>query len=83
MEELKDGVIYICNNTPNKIKKIGESWLQIHDGIVRDLTKVQYILDMKKNPILLGVLVCKGLHINLTEACLKTMEGAYVVMKSI
>lgn len=50
-----------------KIEIIGEVRLQMFDGTIRDLKDVQYVLDKKKNFILLGVLVDNSLYITLAD----------------
>lgn len=81
--ELENGVGYIGNNTPYKIKGIGEVRLQMHNETSRSLIDVQFVSDMKKYLNSLGVLVGKCLEINLANSGLKATKGTLVVIKYI
>lgn len=49
LEELEEGLVYMGNEQTCEILGIGKIKLKLHDGIVRSLTKVRYVLDLKKN----------------------------------
>lgn len=68
------------DDTTSKIKSIGDIWLQMHDAIIRDLTNVQYFLDIR-NHISLGVLIGQRLHISLVDLDLKASKDALLVVK--
>lgn len=79
LQELKV-VVYTGNNILCKIKGVDEVHLQMYDIVIRDFTEVWYILDMKKNHISLGVLVCMDLQITSIVAGLMTTESTLVVV---
>ena len=52
------------NDHPCRVEGIGSVKIQMFDGIVRTLTDVRYIPDMRKNLVSLGMLDTKGLEWN-------------------
>ena len=48
------------NNAPCKSIGIGSIQIKMHDGIVRTLTKVHHVLELKKNLVFVGVMDSKG-----------------------
>ena len=57
--------------------------IKMFDGVVRDLTNVRYVPQMKKNIISVGVVESKGLNVTLENGILKLTKGSLVVMKGI
>lgn len=49
LEDLEEGLVYMGNDQTCEILGIGKIKLKLHDGTVRSLTKVRYVLDLKKN----------------------------------
>lgn len=47
------------------------------------MTNIQFVPDINKNLVSLGVLVGKDIQISLANSYLKTTKGALVVMKCI
>lgn len=43
------------NNSPCKIIDIDTIQIRMHDGIIRTLSNVKHVTDLKKNPISLGI----------------------------
>ena len=64
-EELDGGVVLMGNDNACQTKGIGTIRLKMHDGTIRRLTNVRYILDLKKNLISLGVLDSDGYKVTL------------------
>ena len=56
--------------------------IKMFDGVIRDLTDVRYILQMK-NIILVGVVKPKELKVTLENKILKVTRGSMVMMKRI
>nr|GFA49972.1 hypothetical protein [Tanacetum cinerariifolium] len=54
----------------------------MHDGVVRTLTDVCHVPDLKKNLISLGVLDSKGFKYTSKNGVLRVSKGALVVMKA-
>jgi len=55
--------------------------IKIFDSVVRDLTDIRHIPQVKKNIILVGAVESKGLKITLENGILKITKGSIVVMK--
>ena len=53
------------------------------DGVVRDLTDMRYVLQMKKNIISVEAVESNGLKVTLENGILKVTKGSLVVMKGI
>ena len=50
------GTVYMGNDNTCRIQGVGDITLKLHDGKVRILTDVRYVLDLKRNLISLGTL---------------------------
>ncbi|GJX95918.1 retrovirus-related pol polyprotein from transposon TNT 1-94 [Tanacetum coccineum] len=61
---------------------IGTIRIKMHDGVVRTLTDVRHVPDLKKNLISLGVLDSKGFKYTSENGVLRVSKGALVVMKA-
>ena len=48
------------NNDPCKSIDICSIQIRMHDGIVRTLTEVRHVWELKKNPVSIGVMDEKG-----------------------
>ena len=57
---INGGIILMENNTSCKVVGIGTIRIKSHDGIMRTLSNVRHIPDLKKNMISLGTLDAKG-----------------------
>ena len=55
-ESCNGGIILMGNNAACDVVGRGTIRIKIHDGIVRTLTNVRYVPDLKKNLISLGTL---------------------------
>ncbi|GJW75669.1 hypothetical protein Tco_0135039 [Tanacetum coccineum] len=55
----------------------------MHDGVVRTLTDVRHVPDLKKNLISLGVLDSKGFKYTSENGVLRVSKGDLVVMKAM
>uniref|UniRef100_A0A0V0HU82 Putative ovule protein n=1 Tax=Solanum chacoense TaxID=4108 RepID=A0A0V0HU82_SOLCH len=58
--ETSRGTVLMGNNATCKIVGIGSVWGRCHDGIVRTITEVYDVFDLKKNLISLGTLDNQG-----------------------
>ena len=70
------------NNAPCKTIGIGIVRIRMADGIVRTLTDVRHVPDLKKNLISLGTLDANGCKFSAEGGVLKVSKGALVVMKA-
>jgi hypothetical protein len=82
LDLIDGGVVLMGNDVACKTKGIGKIRLKLHDGSARVLKEVQYVPDMKKNLISLGVLESKGYKITMENGIMKVISGALVVMKA-
>jgi len=71
------------DNHPCNVKGIGTVCIKIFDGIVRELKKVRYVPQLKRNLILVGALKTFGLVVSIRDGVLKMTKGSMVVMKGV
>ncbi|GJU74030.1 retrovirus-related pol polyprotein from transposon TNT 1-94 [Tanacetum coccineum] len=76
------GHVFMGNDSPCKVVGIGTIRIKMHDGVVRTLTDVRHVPDLKKNLISLGVLDSKGFKYRSENGVLRVSKGALVVMKA-
>ncbi|GJY08330.1 retrovirus-related pol polyprotein from transposon TNT 1-94 [Tanacetum coccineum] len=81
-KEFDGGHVFMGNDSPCKVVGIGTIRIKMHDGVVRTLTNVRHVLDLKKNLISLGVLDSKGFKYTSENGVLRVSKGALVVMKA-
>ena len=70
------------NDQPCKIAGIGFVKIRKHDDIIRTLTDILYVSDIKKNLNSLSVLDNLGCRFTLEDGVLKVTKGAFIVMKA-
>ncbi|KAJ9547247.1 hypothetical protein OSB04_019790 [Centaurea solstitialis] len=68
---------------PCHVVGIGSMSIKMHDGMVRTLTDVRHVPDMKKNLISLGALDKKGFKYSGGGGVIRVTKGALVVMKGV
>jgi len=83
LEKLDNNVVIIGNDAACQMIEISTVRIKMFDGVVRDLTDVRYVTQMKKNIISVGAVETKGLNVTLENGILKVMKGSLVVMKGI
>jgi Mg2+/Co2+ transporter CorC len=71
------------NDMACKIVGIGTIKIKMHDGIVRTLTEVRHVSELKKNLISTGALDTIGCKIVQENGVLMVIRGALVMMKGI
>ncbi|PHT40761.1 hypothetical protein CQW23_19615 [Capsicum baccatum] len=81
-ESVGGGFVLMGNNAPCKIFGKGTIRIRMHDGVVRTLTDVRYILDLKKILIALGTLESLGYKYAGEGRVLKVSLGNLVIMKA-
>jgi hypothetical protein len=69
------------NDSPCRIKGIGSIRIKKFDGIIRTLSDVRYIPDMKRNLISLSTLDVKGFKYQGGDKLIKVSRGSLIVMK--
>nr|TKR74783.1 hypothetical protein D5086_0000291950 [Populus alba] len=81
LEEFDGGVVLMGNDDVSKVKGIGTIHLKMHNGVVKTLTKVWYVPDLKKNLFSLGVLESSGYKIIMHGGILRAIRGVLVVLR--
>jgi hypothetical protein len=79
LEEFDEGFVLMDNDDVCEIK--GTIHLKIHNGVVKTLTDVRYIPDLKKNLFSLKVLESSGSKIIMHGGVLRAIHGALVVLR--
>ena len=82
LDESVCGSIFMGNDEACEIFGMGKIKLKLHDGTIRNLTKVLYILNLKKNLISVGFLEFKVFKIAMENGILKVSYGAFVVLRA-
>ncbi|KAJ9561973.1 hypothetical protein OSB04_007133 [Centaurea solstitialis] len=82
-EKVADGSVSMGNDMPCDVVGIGSVSIKMHDGVVRTLTDVRHVPEMKKNLISLGVLDKIGYKYSGGGGVIRVTKGALVVMKGV
>ncbi|KAK2982593.1 hypothetical protein RJ640_002082 [Escallonia rubra] len=77
------GKFLMGNDVACKVVEIGSIQIRMHDGIVRTLTDVRHVPELRKNLIYLGTLDSNGCSYRAAGGVMKIMKGALVVMKGL
>jgi hypothetical protein len=80
-DAVNGGLVLMGNNVACKIVGIGSIRIRMHDGIVRILTNVRHIPDLKKNLISLGTLDFLGYKYSSEGGVIWVNKGSLVIMK--
>ena len=71
------------NDVSCKTIRIGTVKIKIHDGIIRTLTEVRHVPELKKNLISIGIMDGKGFKYSTKNGVMKIQKGSTMVMKGI
>ncbi|KAK2986265.1 hypothetical protein RJ640_021834 [Escallonia rubra] len=77
------GKVLMGNDVACKVVGIGSIQIRMHDGIVRTLTDVRHVPELRKNLISLGTLDSNGCSYRAAGGVMRIMKGALVVMKGL
>ncbi|KAK2974549.1 hypothetical protein RJ640_007393 [Escallonia rubra] len=77
------GKVLMGKDVASKVVGICAIQIRIHDGIVRTLTDVRHVLELRKNLILMSTLDSNGCSYQAEGGVMRTMKGALVVMKGL
>ncbi|KAK3003807.1 hypothetical protein RJ639_018965 [Escallonia herrerae] len=77
------GKVLMGNNVAYKVVGIGSIQIMMHDGIVRTLTDVRHVPELRKNLISLGTLDSNGCSYRVVGGVMRIIKGAFVVMKGL
>ena len=75
------GVVLMGNNASCKVASIETVHIKMFDGVVRTLSDVNHVPDLKRNLIFLSTLNAKGYKYTGEGGVLKINKGALVLMK--
>ncbi|KAG8485974.1 hypothetical protein CXB51_019297 [Gossypium anomalum] len=85
VEDYSDGELLVTsvkrNNASCKIASVGTIKVKMFDGVVRTLSDVRHVLELKRNLISLSILDSKGYRYTAESGVLKISKGSLVVMK--
>jgi hypothetical protein len=81
-QSVDEGVVFMGNGIPCKTVGVGSIRIRMFNGIVRELTDVRYVLELKSNLISLGVLDSCGYKYIGQGGALTLSKGSLVVMKA-
>ncbi|RLM91194.1 hypothetical protein C2845_PM08G11360 [Panicum miliaceum] len=81
-DSVSGGSVKMGDDSPYQIVGIGSVQIKMHDGIIRTLTDVRHILDMRKNLISLSTLDGKGYKYSGGDGVLNVSKGSLIVMKA-
>ena len=80
-EIVSKGVVLMGNNASCKITGVGTIKVKMFDGVVRTLSDVRHVPELKRNLISLSTLDSKGYRYTAESGVLKISKGSLVVMK--
>ena len=80
-EEVTGGVVLMGNDARCHIRGVGDVRIKMHDGVIRTLSKVYHIPELKRNLISLGTLEKNGCKYVAENGILRISKGALVVLK--
>ena len=81
-ESCNGGIVLMGNNAACDVVGRGTIRIKMHDGIVRTLTNVRHVPDLKKNLISLGTLEALGCKYTTEGGVMKVSRSALIVMKA-
>ena len=76
-------VVHMGNNAQCKVTGIGTVKIKTHDGVVRTLSNVRHVPDLKRNLISLGTLESKGCKHSAEGGVLKVSKGSRILLKGL
>ncbi|KAG8495946.1 hypothetical protein CXB51_009450 [Gossypium anomalum] len=80
-ETVSEGVVLIGNNASCKIAGVGTIKVKMFDGVVRTLSDIRHVPELKRNLISLSTLDSKGYRYTAESGVLKISKGSLIVMK--
>ena len=75
------GVVLMGNDSQCKAVGKGTIWIKMHDGMIRTLTNVRHVPDLKRNFISLGTIESLGCKYTVEGGVLKVSKCVLVLMK--
>ena len=75
------GFVFLGNNMSYKVVGVGTVRIKIYDSVVRTLTDVRHVPDLRKSLISLGTLDSQGYKYSAEGGVLSVSKDAHVVIK--
>ncbi|KAH9657439.1 hypothetical protein KPL70_023077 [Citrus sinensis] len=75
------GEVMMGNNSLCKVVGLGTIRLKMFDGVIRELSEVRHVLELKKNLISLGILDQMGCTFKMESGVMRIIKGSMVIMK--
>ncbi|GJZ24612.1 retrovirus-related pol polyprotein from transposon TNT 1-94 [Tanacetum coccineum] len=82
-ESFNGGNVYMGNHSICPVIGKGNIQVKMHDGVVRTITGVRHVPDLKRNLISLSTLEANGCKYSGEGGVMKIFKGALVLMKAI
>ena len=80
-ETVSEGIVLMGNNASCRIASFGTIRVKMFDGVVRTLSDVRHVPELKRNLISLSTLDSKGYKYTAESGVLKISKGSLIVMK--
>ncbi|KAG8475586.1 hypothetical protein CXB51_032459 [Gossypium anomalum] len=80
-EIVSEGIVLMGNNASCKIASVGTIKAKMFDGVIRTLSDVRHVPELKRNLISLSTLDSKGYRYTAESGVLKISKGFLVMMK--
>ena len=82
-EKLDGCSVIMGDDRPCNMEGIGKTQIMMFDRMVRELKKVRYVPQVKKNLISIGALKALGYRVPVRGGVLKITRGSMVMMKGV
>ena len=82
-ESFNGGLVLMGNDAQCKVVGKGTIKIKTHNGVVKTLTGVKHVPDLKRNLIYLGILESQGCRYSAGGGVLKVSKGSLVLLKAI
>jgi len=76
-------VVHMGNNAQCDVTGMGTIKIKTHDGVVRTLSNVHHVPDLKRNLISLGTLESKGCKYSAEDGVLRVSKGNQILLKGM
>jgi hypothetical protein len=80
-ELISEGSVFMGDNHALEIAGIGTIKLKMYDGLIRTISGVRHVKDLKKNLLSIGQFDSLGCKIRTDNEIMKIIKGALVVLK--
>jgi len=80
-EPISEGSVFMGDNHALEIAGIGTIKLKMYDGLIRTISGVRHVKDLKKNLLSIGQFDSFGCKIRTDNEIMKIVKGALVILK--